>query len=242
MGEWRAQNTVEAVLTTLQAYADWAPVPMLHQHGILDACAHLMLSVEFRLHAVSFLRQVPAIPAPLSPPSPVPPSPTRAAAGRGENFGPGCRSALVPQGNRTDARTPTLLFPIPESARCAPVSRAHAFVRGLLWDSACFLAWVFSLLVLCGKPTSMCETTAKCSLRLEMEGLHCRHVRRRPTHWLSEVTEGIRLGRWVCLSTYAIYGVRTQSTLLLPGGRYIRLGDVVARNDICFLLFLGNEV
>jgi exportin-5 len=51
-------NTVEAVLSALQAHADWAPVHMLHQHGFFDASLFLLASVEFRLPAIDFLRQV----------------------------------------------------------------------------------------------------------------------------------------------------------------------------------------
>eukprot|EP00854_Cymbomonas_tetramitiformis_P027478 gene27478-33891_t len=48
---------VDATLSAVQAYADWAPVPMFAQHGLLDACGHLLASTDFQLQACSFLRQ-----------------------------------------------------------------------------------------------------------------------------------------------------------------------------------------
>eukprot|EP00959_Pyramimonas_sp_CCMP1952_P188985 3952678-Pyramimonas_sp.AAC.1 len=50
-------NTVEAVLAALHAHADWAPVHMLHQYGLIDASMFLVTSNDFRLHAIGFLRQ-----------------------------------------------------------------------------------------------------------------------------------------------------------------------------------------
>lgn len=51
---------VEAVLTALTAHMDWAPVPMIQQYGVLDACVHLLSSLEFRVAAIGVLKQLAA--------------------------------------------------------------------------------------------------------------------------------------------------------------------------------------
>ncbi|KAI9099189.1 hypothetical protein K1719_024956 [Acacia pycnantha] len=50
--------TVTATLNAINAYAEWAPLPDLANHGIINGCGFLLSARDFRLHACEFFKLV----------------------------------------------------------------------------------------------------------------------------------------------------------------------------------------
>ncbi|XP_028770748.1 protein HASTY 1 [Neltuma alba] len=50
--------TVTATLNAINAYAEWAPLPDLAKHGIINGCGFLLSAPDFRLHACEFFKLI----------------------------------------------------------------------------------------------------------------------------------------------------------------------------------------
>eukprot|EP00271_Cylindrocystis_brebissonii_P001223 TRINITY_DN11542_c0_g2_i1.p1 TRINITY_DN11542_c0_g2~~TRINITY_DN11542_c0_g2_i1.p1 ORF type:complete len:1173 (-),score=281.19 TRINITY_DN11542_c0_g2_i1:59-3355(-) len=61
---------VSSALAAVGAYTEWVPVGALLRHGIIDACAYLLQSTDFRVDACSILKQVAARKRPNEDPVP----------------------------------------------------------------------------------------------------------------------------------------------------------------------------